>query len=351
MRARYFVLLQFMLFLHGLIGIASGATTPLFGLNHTGIRPDNIAVIVNDADHLSRQIGEYYQKRRNIPEANMIHVRFKPGTTAMSRAEFQAIKAQVDSRTPLSVQAYALTWAAPYRVDCMSITSAFALGFDPAYCARGCKATKIDPYFNSSSHAPYTDFGIRPTMALAGLDFRDVKQLIDRGVASDGTFPQGTGYLVSTSDKERNVRADMYPTIISYLGNKIGLRLVKADYIVHRNDVLFYFTGVPEVRSLRTNHFVPGAIADHLTSEGGRLTDSNQMSSIAWLEAGATGSYGSVIEPCNFADKFPSPGIVISEYLHGESLIEAYWKSVAMPGQGIFIGEPLAAPFSKRIDN
>ena len=33
-------------------------------------------------------------------------------------------------------------------------------------------------------------------------------------------------------------------------------------------------------------------------------------------------------------------------YLRGESLIEAYWKSVAWPGEGLFIGEPLAAPWS-----
>ena len=33
-------------------------------------------------------------------------------------------------------------------------------------------------------------------------------------------------------------------------------------------------------------------------------------------------------------------------YLQGETLLEAYWKSVAWPGQGIFIGEPLAAPFA-----
>jgi hypothetical protein len=32
-------------------------------------------------------------------------------------------------------------------------------------------------------------------------------------------------------------------------------------------------------------------------------------------------------------------------YLAGETLIESYWKSVAMPGQGIFIGEPLARPY------
>jgi hypothetical protein len=37
-------------------------------------------------------------------------------------------------------------------------------------------------------------------------------------------------------------------------------------------------------------------------------------------------------------------------YLAGETLIESYWKSVAMPGQGLFIGEPLAAPYRKHID-
>jgi hypothetical protein len=29
-------------------------------------------------------------------------------------------------------------------------------------------------------------------------------------------------------------------------------------------------------------------------------------------------------------------------------VLEAYWKSVAMPGQGVFVGEPLAAPFRAR---
>jgi uncharacterized protein (TIGR03790 family) len=91
---------------------------------------------------------------------------------------------------------------------------------------------------------------------------------------------------------------------------------------------------------------LPGAVADHLTSAGGVLTGSKQMSSIEWLKAGATGSYGAVIEPCNFVQKFPHPGIMMHYYIRGNSLIEAYWKSVAWPGQGIFIGEPLAKPFA-----
>jgi hypothetical protein len=33
-------------------------------------------------------------------------------------------------------------------------------------------------------------------------------------------------------------------------------------------------------------------------------------------------------------------------YLRGSTLIEAYWKSVAQTGQGLFVGEPLAKPFA-----
>ena len=335
----FFILLQWLsVTIAQATAFAGFASEPRLG-------PHDLAVIINDADPLSVRIGEYYQAMRHIPDTNMIHVRFRPGSATMTPSEFRAIDARVNALTPRHIQAYALTWTAPYRVGCMSITTAFAAGFHRAYCARGCQPTKYDPYFDSPSQAPYTDFGIRPTMALAGKDFRDVKQLIDRGVASDGTFPRGTGYLLSTSDQARNVRAAMYPEIIRELGNKVRLRIVHANYIADKTDVLFYFTGVAWVHDLRSNHFLPGAIADHLTSTGGQLTNSGQMSSLAWLQAGATASYGTVVEPCNLLGKFPNPGIVMRDYLNGESLIEAYWKSVAMPGQGIFIGEPLAHPF------
>jgi uncharacterized protein (TIGR03790 family) len=298
-------------------------------LSETGVTAKTLAVIINDADPQSREIARYYQVRRQIPAANMIHVSFAPGRPVMSHTTFQKIKADVAARTPTNVQAYAITWAAPYRVECMSITTAFASGFDRKFCSRDCRATKPTPYFNSDSRAPYSDHGIRPTMALSGVSVDKVKRLIDRGLASDATFPHGTGYLVSTGDKARNVRAMLYPTIIQYLGEKMNLQVVHADEIQNRRDVLFYFTGTAKVNGLETVRFLPGALADHLTSAGGQLTDSGQMSSLRWLEAGATGSYGTVTEPCNHIAKFPHPGVVISRYLQGETLIESCWKSVA----------------------
>lgn len=324
---------------------SNALSRPSVILPKNNLGPDELAVIINDADPLSVRIGGYYQEKRKIPKSNMIHVHFTPGSTVMTREEFTRIKTQVDAKTPPHVQAFALTWTQPYRVDCMSITTAFAAGFDPKFCTTGCEPTQQSLYFNSSSVAPFTDFGLRPTMSLAGENFEEVKRLIDRGIQSDHTYPPGTGYLVDTSDRQRNVRAADFEHVRKTLGGIVKLEHIKTDAIHNKSDILFYFTGKTRISGLSTNTFVPGAIADHLTSTGGRLTDSFQMSSLRWLEAGATGSYGAVIEPCNYPAKFPAPGVLIAHYTNGETLIEAYWKSVAMPGQGIFIGEPLANPY------
>ena len=305
-----------------------------------------LAIIVNTRDPLSVKIGEYYAERRRIPFRNVIKVSFTPIEAALTRSRFELIKAQVDQQTSPHIQAYALTWAAPYRVECMSITAAFAFGFDPAFCADGCKPTRPSRYFNSPSRLPFTHLGVRPTMAIAATSFEHAKALIDRGVASDGSRPYGTVYLLSTSDGSRNVRSALYPVVERMLKGRMRVRQLKQDALTDESDVLFYFIGKARVEGLESLHFVPGAIADHLTSAGGVLTDdSGQMSALRWLEAGATGSYGTVVEPCNLVQKFPHPAVVIGHYLQGETLIEAYWKSVLMPGQGIFIGEPLAAPF------
>lgn len=308
----------------------------------------SLGVIVNRRDRLSGQIAEYYQRRRNIPPENLIWVEFDPDHTTLSVEAFTAIYAAVQAQTPDRVQAYALTWAQPYRVGCMSITTAFALGFNEAFCAQGCEATAVNPYFNRDRIEPADRPQFYPTMVLAATGLDNAKALIDRGIAADGTHPTGTAYLMNTSDPARNVRSPFYPAIQTQLGPQFEIQVIDNDQLIGRRDVMFYFTGLAQVPTLDANQYRPGAVADHLTSLGGQLTDSPQMSSLRWLEAGATGSYGTVVEPCNFPQKFPHPGVLMAHYQSGDTLIEAYWKSVLMPGQGIFIGEPLAQPFAPR---
>lgn len=311
----------------------------------TGISASGLAVIINTADPLSVAIGEYYVRARHIPQVNVVRVRFDFEHDELPEGEFLPLQRSIDKQVGPQVQAYALTWARPYRVGCMSVTSAFAFGFDKKYCADGCSLTQVSPYFDAASTRPYDALHIRPTMAIAAKDFQHAKELIDRGVRADGTGPHGTAYLVSTDDVQRNVRTVEYTPAARVAQDRIGFQVVRGTALENRTDVVFYFIGAAAVPEIDSNRFLPGAIADHLTSFGGMLTDSAQMSSLRWLEAGATGSYGTVVEPCNFWSKFPNIAVVMRHYLAGETLIEAYWKSVAMPGQGLFIGEPLAAPF------
>lgn len=326
--------------------LARAAETPELILPRHRLHPGELAIVVNDADPLSVQIGDYYQRARAIPARNLLHVRFKPGRSRMSQSEFRELYATLQRDTPEGIQAYAITWAAPYRVGCMSITAAISFGFDKAYCSpRRCASTRPNAYFARASTAPWDDYGVRPSMALAATGFDQAKALIDRGIQSDATQPAGTAYLVSTADKARNVRAVYYPGIAQRMVSWINTEIVTGDGLRDATDVLFYFTGKVHVPHLDTLQFVPGAIADHLTSAGGRLTDSRQMSALRWLEAGATGSYGTVVEPCNVPGKFPHPGLLMEAYGAGRTLLEAYWQSVRQPGEGIFIGDPLAAPY------
>jgi uncharacterized protein (TIGR03790 family) len=329
--------------------VVSAADQSNFAMPKTGLEPRELAIVVNENDPVSVNIGNYYREIRQIPETNLIRLKIPVGTAVLSREQFEPVKRELDRITPAHIQAYALAWTKPYRVDCMSITAAMGMGFDQAYCSTQCGPTKPSGYFNSSSVAPFSDHKIRPAMLLAGGNFDDVKRLIGRGVASDSTFPAGTGYLLTTSDKNRSVRSALFDATVQAVGDAFRLERLSADSIKNKKDVLFYFTGLIKVPNLQTLGFVPGAIADHLTSTGGALTESQQMSSLRWLEAGATGSYGTVVEPCNHLAKFPHPGVVMERYAEGNTLIEAYWKSVAWPGEGVFIGEPLAKPFSPRI--
>ena len=318
-------------------------------LPRTSLTADDLALIINDDDVQSKAVGEYYQKARHIPATNIIHLHFPPGRHALEKDEFQKLKTEIDRATPKRIQAYAVTWTDPYRVGCMSITSALAFGFNEKYCSSQCSPTKPSAYFNSPSLYPAKNLKMRPAMMLAGKNFEQVKELIDRGVASDQSFPSGRAYLLSTTDTARNTRAGDFEKTAKALRGVFQVEVLKTNAITDRRDVLFYFTGLQQVPQLETLRFLPGALADHLTSSGGQLTDSVQMSSLRWLEAGATASYGTVVEPCAFPQKFPFPGIAMFYYATGASAIEAYWKSVAWPGQGVFIGEPLARPFAPKL--
>ncbi len=152
-----------LLALCALMSIPGYAADPVLLMPKTGLHADDLAVIVNIDDGLSRAVGKYYQQRRGIPERNIIRIRFKPGKAAIEPAEFQRLWAQVKKQTPENVQAYALTWALPYRVGCMSITTAFATGFrHPLLRRQEMRPYAAKPLFQFAQHSSLQRFQTAP---------------------------------------------------------------------------------------------------------------------------------------------------------------------------------------------
>lgn len=310
------------------------------------IRPAQVAVVVNTADANSLEIGQYYLKARGIPQDNLIRVNLPGSPRKLSAEQFRQIKQQIDEKLKPEIQVILLVWTAPYAVECNSITAAMTLGFDAGQCANTCSPGKPSSYFDSRSSRP-ADTGLRLSMLMPTDSIEAAKALIDRGVLSGFSVNEASAYFLNTSDKQRNSRADFFPKSGNIPQKKLQINSLQTDYIEHKKDVMFYQTGLVSVPKLETLVFLPGALADHLTSAGGDLLGKGQMSSLKWLEAGATASYGTVSEPCNYWQKFPNPIVLLMHYLSGETAVEAYWKSVAWPAQGVFIGEPLAAPYCR----
>ncbi|MGZ3238704.1 MAG: TIGR03790 family protein [Burkholderiaceae bacterium] len=314
---------------------------------HYGLLPENVAVVINDDEPNSVAIGEYYREARKIPEKNIVHVQIPNRPSKLTLAEFDQLKQRIDAQLHPEIQAIVMVWTAPYAVECNSITSALTLGFNAGQCEKVCGPGKLSRYFDSKSVRPFDDFEMRLSMLLPTDSVEQAKALIDRGVLSSLAVHPASAYFLITSDVNRNTRAKFFPPSGVFPQKKLVVRTLHRDDIADAKDVMFYLTGTTSVSKLATLHFMPGALADHLTSTGGDLLGKGQMSSLRWLEAGATASYGTVSEPCNYWQKFPNPAVLLKQYLLGASAIEAYWKSVAWPAQGVFIGEPLASPYRR----
>jgi uncharacterized protein (TIGR03790 family) len=339
-------------------GGGTDVTTPVI-TPVAALAASDLAVLVADGDATSEAIGAAYAQARGVPAANVIRVAVPRGSDTITAAAFATLKAQLDAQLPAGVQATLVTWTQPSRVvgSCsMSITSALAFGFDAAWCATSCAATRASPYFDSASSKPWADLRIRPSMMLGASTLAQAQALIARGVAADASWTggrgSGQGVLIRTSDNARSVRyndfqataAATYPRLtLRYIDNFSGTGV---DFVSGQSNLMFYFTGLVSVPQIASNTYLPGAVADHVTSLGGYLPDGQgQMPATQWLLAGTTGSYGTVDEPCNYTEKFPQASVMVRRYVRGETLIEAYWKSVQWPGQGLFLGEPLARPW------
>ena len=329
----------------------------------------NVIVVVNQNSADSVQLGNDYCEQRGVPPQNVLRMTgWTGGPINWSPADFQTyllnpLLDMIASRG-LSKQAQfvVLSMDIPYRVTDgdseNSTTSALFYGFktNAAPVSGFASCSLPDASFNSYAYSELPFNQAMPNtattnsflaMMLTDTNLAGAESILSRSVAADNSYPSQTVYLAKTSDFARNVRFVEFD-------NAVFENQVIGNYAVNRIDTdvttftnLFgLMTGLANF-SLETNAFVPGALGDSLTSYAGDiLENSGQTPLLAFLEAGAAGSYGTVVEPCNYTQKFPDP----LDYFYqtrGFSLAESYYQSILNPFQGLLVGEPLAAPFAR----
>jgi len=332
----------------------------------------NAVVVVNQNSTNSVQLGNYFAERRSLPPQNFLRINWSGTNTTWSRSDFETtlagpLAAMLSSRSLTNQVDYVvLSMDIPYRVtDTNGInatTAALFYGFKTDDCTTDCPAGIPGcnlPVASSNAYAA-TECIFRQTppvtpgsnawlvTMITSTSLTQAEAIVDQGVASDGTFPTQTVWLAKSSDIFRNIRfAEFDNTIFdARLANDFSILRTNLDSPYGLTNVLGLQTGLAQF-SIPANVFQPGAIADSLTSYAGFILDpAGQTTLLALLNAGASGSYGTVTEPCAYLEKFPSP----EDYFYqarGFSLAECYYQSVINPYQGLMVGEPLAAPFAR----
>jgi len=102
------------------------------------------------------------------------------------------------------------------------------------------------------------------------------KSLIDHGVLSDFRLRPASAYFLDTADKQRSTRARFFPPSGKIPRLKFQIKNLRMNEITGQKDIMIYQTGLPSVPMLDTLGFLPGALADHLTSSGGDLLGSSR---------------------------------------------------------------------------
>ena len=180
-----------------------------------------------------------------------------------------------------------------------------------------------------------------------GISDYDSVNYLTRAVDADYSKPNGTFYFTSTSDVRTKTRLPNFQRAISELDLlDQQSRVIKRKLPERRDDVLGLTCGTAKFDWGKSgSKFLPGAIADNLTSTGGYFPKKGQTKCTEFLKFGAAGACGTVVEPYSIQAKFPFP-LIHAHYAKGCSLAEAYYQSVHGPYQLILVGDALCQPFA-----
>jgi len=341
---------------------------------------DRVLLVVNDNSPLSRDIGEYYARRRGIPRQNICHLKASIAEEITREDYNREIARPLGAflrKNGLRESIYYIVTTAgvPLKISgagdglkstAASVDSELTLLYSDLSAGRphAVDGAIPNPFFGKRDRAfSHPEYSIYLVTRLAAYDLDGVKGMVDRSLAAanHGKFVLD---LHSASDEQGNDW--LRNAAILLPKDRVVLEETTAP-VYGQKDVIGYASWGSNDRHHERRfpgfHWLPGGIVTEYVSTDGRTfkkppdrwTPSKDWSHrSAWFDGspqsmladyileGATGSSGHVYEP--YLIMTPRPDLLLPAYYSGRNLAESYY--LAIPGlswQNIVVGDPLCS--------
>jgi uncharacterized protein (TIGR03790 family) len=337
---------------------------------------DQVLLVINGRDPVSRQIGDYYRPRRSIPATNVCYL----DTTPQEEVPWDVYLRQIEDPVAAclrhgslveKVLYVALAMSVPLKVagsssglasEHASVDSELALLYGKLHGSAFGRAGAVPNPFFMKRDEPFRHprFPIYLVARLAAYDLAEAKLMIDRSLAAGnrGKFvidlsnsgdQNGNGWLRTAGillPRDRLV-IDETPRVLYDLHDVIGYAAWGSNDENRRRRALGF-------------QWLPGAVAMEFVSTDARTLQrppddwtfqgwaakqhlfggSSQSLSADYIHQGATAVTGNTYEP--FLAGCARPDYLLPAYFDGRTLAESYYLSIPwLSWQGVLLGDPL----------
>lgn len=343
------------------------------------IGPHEIVLLVNEDSEDSKTIAAEYAKLRSVPQENIIYLKIPCSNGVprlMSPDDFMKLiylpAAKEINKRGINDHALAWVYSADFPTAVNTEPRSSLTGFtfvrgkilssadiDKAKYISRVFAGPDNPNDKGTSPQSFNTAGNflgdempLPAMMLGvtgtNANTRDeIMQCLRKGAESDSTSPSGTVYLITGTDIRATCRQWQFESVQKELRHLGIACLIQSNFPAGKKDIAGIMMGAAIVNPNQDCGYLPGCMAEHLTSMAGMFENSDQTKLSKWISAGASASAGTVNEPYSAWLKFPHARFFV-HYASGCTAIESFYLSIRSPLQILLVGDPLARPWAPK---
>jgi uncharacterized protein (TIGR03790 family) len=340
--------------------------------------PDQVLVVVNQRSRTSREIGEYYLHKREIPLANLCTIKTEPEEIVDRNVYNQEIDRPIgqflrQNRLTEKILYIVLTTGVPLGIkgesgtdtltsDAASVDSELTLLYQRLHGVTTVIPGPVTNPFFRQRDTPFRhpQFPIYLVTRLDGYNMADMKALVDRSLAA-----QNTGKFAIDLREDNDTPGNQWLRAAALLIPRERLVLEETGKVLtDAEGVIAYASWGSNDRAHKQRflHFkwLPGAIATEFVSTDARTfrqppekwqigtwpdknsyyAGSPQSMTADFIHEGASAASGQVFEP--FLAFCPRPDFVLPAYYSGRTLAESFYLGIpGLSWMNVVVGDPL----------